>query len=87
MKAIKNLTFLVFLTATLLPFCGLGQEISCQKLKNAVNTATLYYSAENLRSDTIDILKRLGLLDFHLKTGEDNKTYLEFIWIKNKLPS
>lgn len=80
MKAIKNLAFLVFLTATLLPFCGLGQEISCQKLKNAVNTATLYYSAENLRSDTIDILKytiNLNINDFVTDTIRGN-TLIKF---------
>jgi hypothetical protein len=29
-------------------------------------------------NDTIDILKRLGLLDVKLITAEDNKTLLEF---------
>ena len=36
--------------------------------------------------DTIDILKRLGLLDYKLKVLEDNKTCLEFLWVKNELP-
>ena len=36
--------------------------------------------------DTIDILKRIGLLDYRLKVLEDNKTCLEFLWVKNELP-
>ncbi|HRD38376.1 MAG TPA: hypothetical protein PLC65_07075, partial [Bacteroidia bacterium] len=67
MKAIKNSSFLVILTILIWPFYIKSQEISCQKLKNAVNTATLYYSPENLRSDTFDILKytiNLNISDF-----------------------
>ena len=32
--------------------------------------------------DTLDILKRLGLLEYHLVRKED-KTYLEFTKVKN----
>lgn len=75
MKAIKNSSFLVILTILIWPFYIKSQEISCQKLKNAVNTATLYYSPENLRSDTFDILKytiNLNISDFVTDTIRGN---------------
>jgi hypothetical protein len=43
----------------LLLLCGLqplaAQQSPCQHFKNAVATSSLYYSAENKRSDTFDI--------------------------------
>jgi len=75
MKAIKNSSFLVILTILIWPFYMKSQEISCQKLKSAVNTATLYYSPENLRSDTFDILKytiNLNISDFVTDTIRGN---------------
>ena len=57
-----------------------------KQIKDFIGIATSTTSNNIIIDDTIDILKRLGLLDFRLKTGEDNKTYLEFQWVKNKLP-
>ena len=61
--------------------------VTIKQIKDFIGIASSTTCNNIVIDDTIDILKRLGLLDFHLKTGEDNKTYLEFIWIKNKLPS
>lgn len=42
-------------------FCGLimthyAQDYSCQKIKSSQNISSLYYSPENMRSDTFDVL-------------------------------
>lgn len=57
-----------------------------RQIKDFIGIATTTTSNNIIIDDTIDILKRLGLLDYGLVNGEDNKTYLEFKWIKNKLP-
>ena len=57
-----------------------------KQIKEFIGIATTTTSNNILIDDTLDILKRLGLLDYGLITGVDNKTYLEFQWIKNKLP-
>lgn len=57
-----------------------------KQIKDFIGIATTTTSNNIIIDDTLDILKRLGLLDFRIVSGEDNKTYLEFKWIKNKLP-
>ena len=57
-----------------------------KQIKDFIGIATTTTSNNILIDDTLDILKRLGLLDYSLITGTDNKTYLEFQWVKNKLP-
>ena len=57
-----------------------------KQIKDFIGIATTTTSNNILIDDTLDILKRLGLLDYSLITGADNKTYLEFQWVKNKLP-
>ena len=57
-----------------------------KQIKDFIGIATTTTSNNIIIDDTLDILRRLGLLDYGLVTGEDNKTYLEFQWIKNKLP-
>ena len=57
-----------------------------KQIKEFIGIAITTTSNNILIDDTLDILKRLGLLDYGLITGADNKTYLEFQWIKNKLP-
>ncbi len=56
MKTVKNAVLVVILL-----FIGQvsikAQVGTCQQYKSAQNMAAIYYSAENLRSDTIDILK------------------------------
>ncbi|GAB4449051.1 MAG: hypothetical protein OHK0036_05440 [Bacteroidia bacterium] len=49
-------------------FCGLilnnyAQDFSCQKIKSSQNISSLYYSPENMRSDTFDVLH----YDIHLE--------------------
>ena len=58
-----------------------------RQIKDFIGIATTTTSNNIIIDDTIDILKRLGLLDCGLVSGEDNKTYLEFKWVKNKLPN
>ena len=57
-----------------------------KQIKDFIGIATTTTSNNIVIDDTLDILKRLGLLDYGLTVGDDNKTYLEFKWIKNKLP-
>ena len=57
-----------------------------KQIKDFIGIATTTTSNNIIIDDTLDILKRLGLLEYGLVNGEDNKTYLEFKWIKNKLP-
>lgn len=55
-----------------------------KQIKEFIGIATTTTSNNIIVDDTIDILKRLGLLDYRIKT-EDNKSYLEFQWVKNAL--
>ena len=57
-----------------------------RQIKDYIGIATTTTSNNAVIDDTIDILKRLGLLDYKLKVLEDNKTCLEFLWVKNELP-
>lgn len=57
-----------------------------RQIKEYIGIATTTTSNNAIIDDTIDILKRLGLLDYRLKVLEDNKTCLEFLWVKNELP-
>ena len=57
-----------------------------KQIKDFIGIATTTTSNNIIIDDTLDILKRLGLLEYGMINGEDNKTYLEFKWIKNKLP-
>ena len=36
--------------------------------------------------DTMEFLKRLGLLDYRKEKTEDGKTPFRFLWVKNQLP-
>lgn len=57
-----------------------------RQIKDYIGIATTTTSNNAVIDDTIDILKRIGLLDYGLKVLEDNKTCLEFLWVKNELP-
>lgn len=75
MKYFKNTLFIVILINFFTSFSIKGQDISCQKLKNATSLPGLYYSQENLRSDTIDVLKytvNLNITDFITDTIRGN---------------
>ena len=70
-------------------YCANGYQpfiATIKQIKDFIGIATSTTSNNIVIDDTIDILKRLGLLDVKLITGEDNKTYLEFQWVKNELP-
>lgn len=55
-----------------------------KQIKEFIGIATTTTSNNIIVDDTIDILKRLGLLDYKIKFEED-KSYLEFQWVKNSL--
>ena len=55
-----------------------------KQIKAFIGIATTTTSNNIIVDDTIDILKRLGLLDYKIKF-EENKSYLEFQWVKNSL--
>ena len=55
-----------------------------KQIKEFIGIATTTTSNNIIVDDTIDILKRLGLLDYRIKV-EENKSYLEFQWVKNAL--
>jgi aminopeptidase N len=73
MKGLKKCFGIVFLlNLTLAAYSQVG---SCQKIKSAQSTYSLYYCPENLRSDTIDILKytiNLDITDFTTDTIRGN---------------
>ncbi|MES2764114.1 MAG: M1 family aminopeptidase [Bacteroidota bacterium] len=61
MKLFYSFLSIVFL------FQGFAQTVNCQSHKSAAATSSLYYSPENLRSDTFDIIKytiNLDITDF-----------------------
>lgn len=55
-----------------------------KQIKEFIGIATTTTSNNIIVDDTIDILKRLGLLDYRIKV-EENKSYLEFQWVKSAL--
>ena len=57
-----------------------------KQIKDFIGIATSTSSNNMIVDDTLDILKRLGLLDYHL-IRKDDKTYLEFIKVRNSLPN
>ena len=70
-------------------YCANGYQpfiATLKQIKDFIGIATSTTSNNIIVDDTIEILKRLGLLDVKMVTGEDNKTYLEFQWVKNELP-
>ena len=70
-------------------YCANGYQpfiATLKQIKDFIGIATSTTSNNIIVDDTIDILKRLKLLDTKLIVGEDNKTYLEFQWVRNKLP-
>lgn len=57
-----------------------------KQIKDFIGIATTTSSNNIVIDDTLDILKRLGLLDYHL-IRKDDKTYLEFLKVRNSLPN
>lgn len=56
-----------------------------KQIKDYIGIASTTTSNNIVIDDTLDILKRLGLLNYHL-VRKDEKTYLEFISVRNSLP-
>lgn len=56
-----------------------------KNIKDYIGIATTTTSNNAIVDDTIEILKRLGLLDYEL-LWQDGKSLLQFKWVKNSLP-
>lgn len=57
-----------------------------KQIKEFIGIATSTTSNNMQIADMIEFLERLGLLHMEMITDEDNKTYMEFQWVLNKLP-
>jgi hypothetical protein len=58
-----------------------------KQIKDYIGIASTTTSNNLIVDDTIDILRRLGLLDVKVIWDEEKKkSYLEFQWVKNELP-
>lgn len=69
-------------------YCAAGYEpviVTMKQVKDHIGIATSTTSNNIIIADTIDILKRLGLLNYQI-VHQDEKTFYEFKWVKNKLP-
>jgi hypothetical protein len=55
-----------------------------KQIKEYIGMATSTTSNNIVIDDTLDILKRLGLLEYEL-TYQDGKSLLMFKWVKNAL--
>lgn len=60
--------------------------VTMSQIKNYVGVATTTTSNNGFIDDTIEILKRLKLLDMDL-IFQDGKSLMRFNWVSNKLPS
>ena len=58
--------------------CSISQSLDCQKLKSTQQIASLYYSPENLRSDTFDVLH----YDIHLEVDVSSSQIKGFTNVK-----
>lgn len=77
-KFLKDVLFLINLIL-LNYFSAQNQNnFSCQKIKSAQQIASLYYSAENMRSDTFDVLH----YDIHLEIIQTNSTIAGYTNVK-----
>ena len=59
--------------------------VTMRQIKEFIGIATSTTSNNMLIDDTLDILKRLKLLDYEI-IYQDCKTMFQFKWVKNKLP-
>ena len=70
-------------------YCANGYQpfvATHRQIKEFIGVATSTTSNNLIISDTIEILKRLGLLDTKIMIAEDHKTLVEVQWVKNELP-
>ena len=56
-----------------------------KQIKDFIGIASTTTSNNLIIDDTIDILKRLGLLDYEI-VWKEGKSFFEFQWVSNKLP-
>ena len=56
------------------------------QIKSFIGIATTTTSNNIIVDDTIEVLQRLGLLEYRLTPTADHKTVLTFLWVRNKLP-
>ena len=70
-------------------YCANGYQpfvATIKQIKDFIGIASSTTSNNAIVDDTIEILKRLGLLEMRLVQGDDSRTYMEFQWIRNELP-
>jgi len=96
---LRSVTFCFFLVQNV--YFIKAQTPGCQTCKNAQAQASIYYCAENLRSDTFDVLKytinlEIGNTSNHLLSGNtqvrfapklNNKTFIRFDLLKLTMDS
>ena len=80
----KNHLYQSYISSSSNKFTYIDFDLATKTVTKKTLTTTTSNNA--VIDDTIDILKRIGLLDYKLKVLEDNKTCLEFLWVKNELP-
>ena len=56
-----------------------------KQIKDYIGIATSTTSNNIVISDSLNMLQRIGLLEFEHRMTEDQKTIIEFKWVKNKL--
>lgn len=69
-------------------YCANGYQpfiATIAQIKEHIGIATSTTSNNLIVDNTIEILKRLGLLDVKM-VRDDIRTYLEFQWVRNELP-
>lgn len=59
--------------------------LTIRQIKDFIGIATTTTSNNGIVDDTIEILKRLKLLDYQM-VYENEKSYFQFKWVKRKLP-
>ena len=69
-------------------YCANGYEpfiATIKQIKDFIGIATTTTSNNLIVDDTLDILQRLGLLNYRV-VRKDDRTYLEFLSVQNRLP-
>lgn len=69
-------------------FCAAGKAylVTVSQIKNFIGIATATTSNNAIVMDTLDILKRLQLLDWEYVQTEEKKTNIQINWVTDRLP-
>lgn len=69
-------------------YCANGKKTfraAIPDIKRYIGITTSTSSNNAVVMDTVDILKRLGLLDYQYVQTDENKTMVEFLWVTDRL--